>query len=448
MSKVNYQFMFLTGAVLFSLSALPVIHKTEKVYSTDLLSSGCDLVGQMVKEGTALCDVKRNNVNAKIIVVKSEKNPDYAEVTTEVECKLGCEDGVRRDTKTVSIKNLESLQKVGDAAVEAATKKMAVDNRKAEEIEKKKELCLVNENNEKFQTQAEVVDCRVDKLAAMEDEAKATKYYRDHVQKQLEDLIKSRSHKDREMAKEALNKLGSSMSISCRPRSMPTGMTSNFVDMSNLSFQSSEKSAISDRGYIEESACDMLAFSGYTQNLESLRANLDFAKANGLSANDPRVIQTMTFASQQEATWGNYFRQRGLELNAPGMGPSGSMLFGSVENNNAFYTSNYNEIIRAHQGLLNPQGATVTPSANAPQFAAINDPRYRQQAVQAANGKVTNPQTQTLPRNAWPAVPQATTTQQSATRGAVTPVPAGAMQIQSGRFSVPTTVPMTVPLRR
>lgn len=450
MSKMNYQFMFLFGAVLFSLSALPGIHKTEKVYSANL-SSNCQL-GDLKDGEEAICDVVIKGRRASAIFTKSDKDPNKMNMRTEVECRAGCDEGKREvSVRNGLAKNVSSLQQIANSTLAADAAKVEAEEADAKkkevadkEEEKLKELCYKNADGVKFETQAEILDCRVGKLSGKTDAEKKA-YYKAHIREKLMELLTSTKLSDRSAAREIVNKLGVSNGIECRRMSMPQGFQNNLINMGNLQFRATE--AVSDRGYIQESACDMLAYSAYSQNLETIKGNFDFAAANHISANDPRVLQTLQFAQAQEGTWGQYFRQRGFELRQPSAGPDGSGLFNNVDRFNSFYSSNYDAIIRAHSALLNPNGTATQNQAvnpNPPQFVNMNDPRFRQQTIaQQQNSARVGQGGTVLPNGAVVPFQQQSVPAQ---RGAVTPVGTNQIRAQSapGQMMVPNTVPMSL----
>lgn len=453
MSKTNYQFMFLVGAALFSLSALPGIHNREKVYSANL-SSECEL-GELKDGQEAVCDMFINGRRTTAIFVQSDKDPNKMNMITEVECRVGCENGIRRGPEVTGLaKNHKSLKEAAQVAsrkgVSEAEKAEAEAKRKElaeKELERNKELCFVNDQGEKFETKAEQLDCRIGKLAGKTD-AERKAYYKAHIREKLMDMLTSTRLNDRSAARELVDKLGISLGIECRSSSMPAGFQHKLINMNNLQFRTSE--AVSDRGYIQESACDMLAYGAYTQNQETIKYRLDQASSMGLNANHWQIRQDISFATNQERVWGDYFHQRGFELRQPGVGPDGSVLLGNTEKLDLQFQSNYQAILKAHANLLSAtgvapgtssQGAAAT--SNPPQFVNMNRP-----------GQGLVPQNSARPGQGAAAIPQAGNvpypTQAAPRTGAVTGVTPTQLRAQSMQMNgnVPMTVPMSVAPRR
>ncbi len=388
MSKTNINLMFLIGALFFSMSSLPGFHKNSEVQTMDLLSIDCDIVGKLKKDGKAEClGLRMNKVEGTLQVEKIDNDSESVVITAGVtNCEI-CDDGVRKISRTVKTKD---LQKVSEALFVQIAKETEQDNVKAKKLARAQELCFKNSEGEEITKLTEQIKCRIGKMSEM-DEEKAAKYYRENVKDKLQELMTSENPEERMSGRSLVNSMGREMNISCKPRSMPAGMNNPFVNPITSNF-SSKSEEMSGRTFVEESACDMLAFSVHSQNLENMSAALKMPNANR-----PALLQAM---SGQQAIWGNYFQNRGLQLKTPANGFAGDVLFTDVYQNDHAIKANYDEIIKAHQGFLN----TANPSAQA---AVANNGRLLRGGIANAPGLASGTvSTQLGARQPWPATAQ------------------------------------------
>jgi ribosomal protein S18 len=299
----------LLGSLAFTLSTLPEVVNRIDQSSIDRMPAEvreghCPLDdlsedGKVVDcEFTGRAGTSKDALSATVTVKRTKKAPTFtkkfigddkkeekveAEDVFEisVEGKAQCEKcnmDVRTEmaTRVIKVTNYNDVAKLRNFIESEAKRKIEEARTMAREERKQRELqerCEIGEDGEKLTGRARM-NCRVEKIASMDDE-KAAYYFHDYMKNDIMALLQSSNSRDQALATQILGKLG----------------------------------AMNDHDSIRESVTDLAQYSRFTQRQNQMAANI-----NMLPLNDPRryaMAQQLNLERQQA---NSYFQMRGLTL--------------------------------------------------------------------------------------------------------------------------------------
>lgn len=232
------------------------------------------------------------------------KKPKSYELTVtvkniEAKCNAGCENGSMREEtteETYTISNLKEVENYAQKLFRTSAHNLEKKVKEAAEQARRKELCLPekesdNRDNEddgeeddllvssKYRTSRlhrgnsemrKILSCRIKKLRHMKL-AKATDYYEEHIQPELESLAMSENRMDRFSAQTLMRSLGSTRN---------PFIHDSLSELQNLSLH----------------------------NERSLQLQQQSRMVSLLPANDPRRLALKSALAQEQQSWSQYLQ--------------------------------------------------------------------------------------------------------------------------------------------
>lgn len=378
-------FAVLMLAVMGNLSHLPGMK--DAVQSMDLQSNGplylnnCPVEEEVGAGGASSCRVvNANKIAANVSITKvtvqvpgnspapetvgpaTQRTVERYKVVSSLEADF-CADGTCVMERTVT--TLAEAIKLGQEFAEKLSKDAKARIAEEKERQAKIDSCETDDEGKEIKREDKKLKCLIRRLKSLSGEEKED-FYAEHLKERIQGLLQSTSASERALGMGALGELGKELNINCTARPGLPQNNNALLNHQNLSPFMNPMRPVStagtrpgaERNLISESACDMWAFGTYNNNLDYLQ----LAASQG--ANRQQVAQAI---NTLKSGWGNYFRQRGLALQADPLGLNGMStdVYNDVLQNNATLDANFKAILEKYKEYLNPNGTNPDTSAGA-----------------------------------------------------------------------------------
>lgn len=383
------KFIFLVGALMFSLSSLPGVESDVEMFSEDLSSTSakaqirnCDIEGQLERNkdekgnSRATCEISVNKkTHGSLVIIKEldeKTKKEITDISAEIrtEGKADCLTGDCDVSTSNQKKHYTRLANLGNT-VEAFWFESEKDL-KAQKAEKEKKRELVENCVEKLEdgeyvklAGKEIESCKLDRLAELQEinPDKAAEYYSKHFRGKIKEMLEGCTPEQarldytcatkREQGVALLRKIGGKLDFDCpampkiNPGQFAAANTGFSASLRAGQDSSDDDSALPASNQIKDSACDMYQFSNYTKALDILEQ----------TPNIHPTVKQQSLANLKN-NWGNYYKARGYQVASDvnsalfGIGDQMSMDLASF---NQRMQQGFAAIDARHEDLLKPQ---------------------------------------------------------------------------------------------